>query len=315
MALSSCSCMGPSAGRGRHVTKLVGVVRKISAVAVVGVVVVTYRSRPTIEACLHSLRVASNRHDLRVVVLDNASDDGSAELARSADPAAIVVDRSSNDGYGVASNDGLDRMGPVDWVLLANPDTVWPVGSIDQLVAAAEARPSAGLISPVLVDAAGGVHPIVERDLTLQRVLRGMLRLGPPVRAARPPASGPPVAVDWLHPAAALMPASVAHRTEGFDPRFFLFGEDADLCRRVRLLGHEVVVVPDIRVMHVGGASVDATTDASGAAALRVRAVAMYLEKYEGRRARRVFGAVGALVYGIVGHRAQAAAAWAEARR
>lgn len=308
--------MGPAAGRGRHVPKLVGAVRKIGAVAVVGVVVVTYRSAATIEACLRSLRSASTEHDLEVVVVDNASGDQSPARAREADPAATVIVRGGNDGYGVACNEGLGRLGATaEWVLFANPDTVWPPGSIDELVAAAAATPAAGLVSAVLLNPDGAPQPMVERDLTLARVVRGMVRLGRPVRAEPAPATGSPTAVEWLHTAAALMRVSVARGLGGFDPRFFLFGEDADLCRRVRALGLDVVVVPGVRVTHIGGASVDATTDAAGAAALRVQAVGTYLEKHQGRLARRVFGGLGALVYRIVGHRAQARAAWGEARR
>ena len=273
---------------------------------------VTYRSGPTIEECLRSLRTASKRHELRVVVLDNASGDDTAARARAADPAATVIERASNDGYAAACNEGLERLGEVDWVLFANPDTVWSHDALDDLVAVAAASPGAGILSPMLVDLDGAPQPMIERDLTLGRVLRGMLRLGPPVRPDRPPADGAPVAVEWLHTAAALLPAEVARRTGGFDPRFFLFAEDADLCRRVRALGLEVLVVPAVRVTHAGGASVDASTDAAGAAALRVRAVGTYLEKHEGRLARRVFGAIGAATYGIVGHRAQAKAAWVE---
>ncbi|HVE94976.1 MAG TPA: glycosyltransferase family 2 protein [Acidimicrobiales bacterium] len=282
----------------------------------VGVVIVTYRSAGSIATCLHSLRAASEQHRLQVVVIDNASDDGSSAAARAADEDIVVVDRDANDGYAVGNNAGLALLSDdVEWVLFANPDTTWPDRSVDALVAAAAAHPGAGLVSPVLVGSDGTAQPIVERDLTLRRVVRGMVRLGSRVRPTAPPETGPPVAVEWLHTAAALMPVELARRLGGFDPRFFLFAEDADLCRRVRAAGLDVLVVPEVRVGHAGGASVDASTDAGGAAALRVRAVATYLDKYEGPNARRLFGTLGALVYRVAGHRAQASAAWAEARR
>lgn len=282
----------------------------------VGVVIVTYRSAATIGTCLRSLRAASTRHRLHVIVVDNASDDGSAAEARAADADAVVGVRVANDGYAIANNDGLARLGDdVEWVLFANPDTTWPEGSLDALVAAATAHPGAGLVSPMLVDRDGAAQPIVERDLTLSRVIRGMVRLGRPIRPTVPPTSGPPFTVDWVHTAAALLPIALARRLGGFDPRFFLFAEDADLCRRVRAAGLDVLVVPEVRVVHAGGASVEISTDAGGAAALRVRAVATYLDKYEGANARRLFGALGALVYRVAGHGAQASAAWAEARR
>jgi len=101
----------------------------------------------------------------------------------------------------------------------------------------------------------------------------------------------------------------------GFDERFFLFAEDADFCRRIRATGKRVVIAPEVRVMHAGGASFDVAHTSDETAALRTRALAAYLEKYQGRTARRVFGVVGALVYGLARHRGQAREAWKAAAR
>ncbi|MEY2469786.1 MAG: N-acetylglucosaminyl-diphospho-decaprenol L-rhamnosyltransferase [Actinomycetota bacterium] len=275
--------------------------------ATVGVVVVTYRSTATIESCLRSLRTATTS-PMHVVVVDNASDDDSAARAEVADPNAVVIRHATNEGYARGNNAGLKALpAETDWVLFANPDTVWPAGSVDELVRIAAADPRIGVLSPALTDDGGRLQPIVEDDYTLGRVLRGMVRLGAPFRPRVPNGDS---TVDWIHTAAALVPISVVHETGGFDERFFLFAEDADFCRRVRAVGKRVVVTTDVLVQHVGGASVDASTNADEAAALRTRAVATYLEKHQGRGARRVFGLVGAVVYGAARHRGQAREAW-----
>ncbi|MEY2473449.1 MAG: N-acetylglucosaminyl-diphospho-decaprenol L-rhamnosyltransferase [Actinomycetota bacterium] len=272
----------------------------------VGVVVVTYRSAATVTGCLSSLRTASAA-PIEVVVVDNASDDGSVDAARAADPLAIVVSRPTTDGYGTANNAGVAALDAhTNFVLFANPDTVWPPGSIDALVARLR-DPDIGLVSPALVGDDGQLQPIVEDDLALGPVLRGMTRLGERVRPRPPAGDGP---VDWLHTAAALVPMGVVRALGGFDERFFLFGEDADFCRRVRALGKRVEVATDVRVTHVGGASMDATHDSDALAGMRTRAVATYLEKYNGKLARRAFGAVGTVVYGLGRHHGQARAAW-----
>jgi GT2 family glycosyltransferase len=272
----------------------------------VGVVIVTYRSADTISACLSSLRAAS-AEPIEVVVVDNASPDGSVDAARRADAHAVVIARPTNDGYGAANNIGVAALDPAtQFVLFANPDTVWPPGAIDALVARF-ADTQLGLVSPALVGSAGELQPIVEDDLALGAVLRGMTRLGPPVRP-RPPNGGG--AVDWVHTAAALVPMSIVRAIGGFDERFFLFAEDADFCRRVRALGKRVDIAHDVHVTHIGGASMDASHDADALAGMRTRAVATYLEKYNGKLARRAFGAVGTVVYGLGRHRAQARAAW-----
>lgn len=278
----------------------------------VGVVIVTYRSASTVAACVTSLRPASV-HDLDVVVVDNASDDASAELAAAV--GARVLHNAENVGYGTACNQGVAALGPVEVVVFANPDTVWPAGSIDALVATLDADPTIGLVSPVLVNGAGLPHPMVERDLHLAPVLLSLMRLRPPIRPQVPEfANGTLVDVEWLHTAAAVMPRATADAV-GFDERFFLFAEDADLCRRVRAHGQRVVIAADVRVTHIGGASFEASHDADGSAALRTRALATYLDKYQGAAARRVFGVVGALVYGLGRHRGQAREAWKAATR
>jgi N-acetylglucosaminyl-diphospho-decaprenol L-rhamnosyltransferase len=272
----------------------------------VGVVIVTYRSAEVIGACLSSLHAASAA-PLDVIVVDNASDDGSVDAARAADPGAVIVSQPTNDGYGAANNAGIAALDPhTRHVLFANPDTVWPPGAIDALVARLH-DPNVGLVSPALVDRGGALQPIVEDDLSLGVTLRGMTRLRPPIR---PRAPGADAAVDWVHTAAAMVPIGVVRALGGFDERFFLFAEDADFCRRVRALGKRVEVATDVRVTHIGGASMDATHDADALAGLRTRAVATYLEKYDGKLARRVFGAVGTVVYGLGRHRGQAREAW-----
>lgn len=277
----------------------------------VGVVIVTYRSAPTIDACLLSLRNASSA-PLDVVVVDNASADDSAERAES--HGVTVIRRADNAGYGAANNEGLAAL-DCEIVVLANPDTVWPNGSIDALVGVLDSHRDVGLVSPVLVNEKGLPHPFVERDLRLGAVVRGLTRLGRPIRPTTPAfGDGALVDVDWLHTAAAVLPRATLDAIGGFDERFFLFAEDADLCRRVREHGKRVAVAAHVRVTHIGGASFEASHDRDGTAGLRTRALATYLEKYQGRAARRVFGVIGGLVYGVGGKRAQAREAWRAVR-
>ena len=274
----------------------------------VGVVVVTYRSSATIEGCLRSLRAATATN-AQVVVVDNASDDDSAEVASAL--GATVIRRDTNAGFGAGCNEGVRALDPsTEFVLFANPDTTWPLDQVDALIREAKSDPSVGLISPTLVDENNTTQPIVEDDLALGRVLRGMTRLGAAIRPRVPSEPKELEDVEWLHMAAALVPMSVVHETGGFDERFFMFGEDADFCRRVRGLGRRVVVSPRVFVTHIGGASVDGSHDADQAAGLRTRALALYLEKYQGVAARRVFGLVGAVVYSAARHRGQAREAW-----
>ncbi len=282
--------------------------------ATVGIVLVTYRSAATIAGCLQSLRGAySGRAE--IVVVDNASNDPSAQRAER-NGANRVIRLRENVGYPRGNNEGLGALSQhTEFVVFANPDTAWPAGSIDALLSTFQDS-TVGLVSPVLVGSDGATQAMVERDLSLRRALLGMTRVIKPVRPQPPTVEGDAlIDVDWLHTAAAVLPMSTVRAIGGFDERFFLFAEDADLCRRIRSTGKRVVINPTVRVEHVGGASVDAANNSDEAAALRTRALATYLDKYEGRLARRAFGAVGAVVYGLGRHRGQAREAWKAATR
>ncbi|HZN14714.1 MAG TPA: glycosyltransferase family 2 protein [Acidimicrobiales bacterium] len=267
----------------------------------VTVVVVTYRSAGTIDACLASLTTQAER----LVVVDNASPDDTVTRVRKH---GVEVIERPNDGFAVAANAGLATV-TTDWVLFANPDTEWPVGAVANLIEIASVRPDAGVVSPVLNNPDGSVQPTVEHDLTLGRLLRGLLRIGGAIRPTPPPLDGPPVSVEWVHAAALLMPTDVARAIGGWDERYFLYGEDADLCARVRRAGRTVLVVPSVTVTHVGGASFAQSMTTDDQAALRVDAVGRYLELHQGRWARRLYMAVATVAYAAVGHGAQRRAA------
>ena len=282
--------------------------------ATVGIVVVTYRSAATIAACLQSLRKASATA-VQIVVVDNASNDPSAQRAER-NGANLVIRRRDNGGYGRACNEGVGAFrGNIDVVVFANPDTVWSEGSIDALMARLDDS-AVGLVSPLLLGTDSAPQAMVEDDLSLGRTLRGMTRLSKPVRPRAPVVHGNAlIDVDWLHPAAAVVPMPVVRAIGGFDERFFLFAEDADFCRRIREIGKRVVIDPTVTVEHIGGASFDAAHTADEVAALRTRALATYLDKHQGALARRTFGAVGTVVYGLARHRGQAREAWKAATR
>ncbi len=258
-------------------------------------VIVTYRSAEMIEDCLRSLDGAGTSHSVRAVVVDNASDDGSVDVvARVASEIATpveVVARGTNDGFGVGCNVGLARADG-QWVLFLNPDTKCPPGALDALVATAEAHPRAGIVAPALVGRDGRVQPTLERVYRLGRVVLGLVRIGGANRPYPPPESGPPIEVPWVHAAAILMRVEVARSVHGFDERFFLYAEDMDLCARVRAAGWTVLVVPEVRVAHIGGASAAVAGGEAMVAGRRVHGMTLFLSVHQGRAAALVFAAL-----------------------
>ncbi|WP_414636984.1 glycosyltransferase family 2 protein [Arenimonas sp.] len=219
-----------------------------------GVVVVTYASEATIEACLFRLLAA--RDVARVVVIDNASPDGTAaiveRLARR-DARLALVRNPDNRGFGAACNQGATAISQ-PWVAFVNPDAFVERETLSRLVAHATARPGAGLLGVELVGEDGEVDLASRRaDPSLREQLaslgrRDALYLGhDPAQVVQP--------VDAVSGALMLMPLGLFVRLEGFDEGYRLHAEDLDLCRRVRAAGYEVVVANDLRATHVRGVS------------------------------------------------------------
>lgn len=220
----------------------------------IGVVVVTYASAATIEACLFRLLAA--RDVARIVVIDNASPDDTArrvEHMAARDNRLSLVRNDHNRGFAAACNQGATAISQ-PWVAFVNPDAYVERDTLSNLVAHAGSRPGAGLLGVELVDEEGGVDPASRRsDPSLREQLFGLgrrehLYLGrdPAVTLQQ---------VDAVSGALMLLPLGLYVRLYGMDEGYRLHAEDLDLCRRVREAGYEVIVANDLRVTHVRGVS------------------------------------------------------------
>src|SRR5215470_16738418 len=148
------------------------------------IVIVTYNSTADIDTCLGSLVQHPPSTDHEIVVVDNASTDGTAAAVRSRWREVRVVDAGANVGFARANNLGIQQtFGSL--ILLLNPDTSVPAGSLDTLVAALDARPDAAVVGPRLVDADGRAELSFGRMLSPLAELRqkflqeGSRRLAP----------------------------------------------------------------------------------------------------------------------------------------
>jgi N-acetylglucosaminyl-diphospho-decaprenol L-rhamnosyltransferase len=234
------------------------------SVADVSVVVVSYNAQAHLLRCLASIA------DLpcEVVVVENASTDGSAEAVRERFPNVRLVELERNVGFGAANNMGMD-VADRRYVLLMNPDA-WPVGdAIERLVRFVASHSKTGAVGPRLLNVDG----------TLQRSVRGYptrWRLATEYLFLR-----------WFAPRTKLLNAFYAanfdHRSEraaeflvgavlmlrreavqdvgGFDPEFFMYNEEVDLCYRLRRAGWSVDFYPGAEFIHVGRGSSDAIAD------------------------------------------------------
>lgn len=201
-------------------------------------IVVTYDSARVLPACLTALA----HEGAAVIVVDNASTDGSPEVAESL--GAHAIRNARNEGYGRGNNIGL-RAATSPFVLICNPDAVLEEGALGALLAAARAWPDAALFAP----------RIVEPDGRFFFQFRSLLSpyLPNPSGARRFPEGD--CCAPFLSGAVLLARRDVLLSIGGFDANIFLFFEDDDLCRRVADAGHALVHVHGAVARHQRGGS------------------------------------------------------------
>jgi GT2 family glycosyltransferase len=207
------------------------------------------------------------------VVVDNASTDAASAHLETL-PLTTVIRNAANRGFGAAVNQAAAMAGGA-LVWLLNPDCLVEAGAFDALCRVLDAHPECAIAAPRLLNADGTLQASARGEPTALTGLFGrntwLTKYFPASRVARRnlpavdlvAANVDSAPVDWVMGAAMLLRRSAFHAVGGFDERFFLYWEDADLCRRLRVLGFSVRYVPGARVVHAGGVS--ARTDRAGA--------------------------------------------------
>ncbi len=230
----------------------------------VDVGVVTYGARDLAVKALRRLVDADHGCDVRVLVHDNASPDGTADAIRAEVPEVDLVAGSENLGFGQAMNRVLARS-DAPWFLCLNPDA-WPEpGAVATLVRTALEHPRAACIAPRLERPDGALDfstgPFPSLGVAL-RLAVGYQHFGRR-RAEELLLAGAwhydrPRTVDWAIAACWLLRRDAVEQIGGFDERFFMYAEDLEWCWRAHDRGWEVRFEPAALVRHVGGGSTEA---------------------------------------------------------
>ncbi len=222
----------------------------------VRVVVVTYSPGATLQVFLDSLAAATNR-PYEVVLADNGSTDGVPQRA-AARPEVTLVPTGGNLGYGRAANLGA-RGALAPWLIIANPDIIWRQGSLDTLVDAARRWHRAGAFGPAILTSEGDLYPSARALPSLGRgighALAGWWWPANPWTASYRQERGRPFEgpAGWLSGSCLLVRRTAFEQVGGFDPSYFMYFEDVDLCDRMGRAGWPSVYVPDAVVEHTGG--------------------------------------------------------------
>lgn len=232
------------------------------------VIIVSYNTRDLTLAAIRTLYETTATTRFRTVVYDNDSKDGSAEAIAAAFPpdrypGLSVIASKDNLGFARANN-VVAAEATTEWILLLNPDTECHPGAVDNLMAFARAHPQAGIYGgrTVFPDGRLNIASCWGR-LTLWSVFcasTGLTAAFPRSRLFNPEAM-PDWKRDSVREVDIVVGCLMLVRRElwdalgGFDLRYFMYGEEADLCARARERGHQPMITPDAQIMHIVGAA------------------------------------------------------------
>jgi GT2 family glycosyltransferase len=261
----------------------------------VSLILVSFNTRDVLRESLQSVEREKGDLRLEIFVVDNDSRDGSVEMVEAEFPNVRVIRSVVNLGFGAANNVALE-LAQGRYIVLLNSDAFLCPDSLRLSIEHMDADPAVGL--------AGG--RLVGRDFSLQPsarmfpsilsdflVLTGLAHKFPKSRFfgrfdrtwADPMQ---PAEVDWVPGAFSIIRANALKKVGFFDPEFFLYSEEVDLCRRIKDAGFKILYWPDIVVIHIGGESSRQikTLEMSSAGAQlirwRMRSTLLYYRKHHG---------------------------------
>lgn len=255
----------------------------------VSVIVVSWNVRELLRGCLESIRSTCPDLSLQIIVVDNASADGSAEMVRGEFPDVDLVAGDSNLGFAVANNLGLARARGRH-VFFLNPDTVLRDRALTQLAAFLDRAPGFDMVGPRLVFPDGTVQRVCARRLPtvgmtlfealyLHRVPLFGSRLND--RLISPYDLNDSREVEAISGASMLARRPVVDDLGGFDESFMHTGEDMDLCLRFQQQGSRIFYLADAEVIHFGGQSSSLASVRAGT--MSILSMGYYFRRSRGR--------------------------------
>ena len=255
----------------------------------VSIIIVNWNTCALLRDCLHSVRQQTvARH--QIIVVDNASRDGSAAMVRDEFPDVVLIANPDNQGFAGGNNQGL-CLATGQRVLLLNPDTIVLDGAIDRMLVWLDRNPDVGCVGCQVLEGPGVIQRTCFADPTPARqmiVEFGLMRL-----ARWIPALGRPWYTDWDRRSARdvdvvsgmfmLVPRVVLDRVGPLDDAFFIYAEEADWCRRIRKAGWRCVFAPVAQIIHLDGGSKSTAQIRSKMYVQMQKSHLIYARKHHGR--------------------------------
>ncbi|ANT64905.1 glycosyltransferase family 2 protein [Prosthecochloris sp. CIB 2401] len=261
----------------------------------VSVIIVSFNTRDILKSSIQALRKHSDGIPLEIIVVDNDSRDGSAEMVAEQFPDVVLIANSVNAGFAAANNQAF-AIALHPYLVLLNPDAYIQPGSLAASVRFMERHQQCGIAGGKIVSPEGHLEPSARRFPTpLSKILT---MSGVSNRFADSPllnrhefggfAHDRPMEVDWVPGTYSIIRRKMLDEIGYFDERFFLYYEETDLCLRAKRSGWKVYFIPDAEVIHIGGACSKTVKDksfdagASQVLSFRLRSEWLYYRKNKG---------------------------------
>jgi GT2 family glycosyltransferase len=228
------------------------------------VIILNWNTRNDLNVCLTSIFEQTFRHDIEIIVADNASQDDSREMVRTDFPRAKLVEHITNLGFCAGNNRAIPQ-NPGRYVLFLNADTRVTPCALDSLIEFADSNPTAGIIGPKLLNQDGSLQYSCRRFPNLGAGFfrnTPLGRLFPKNRFTQDYLMtdwdhATVRDVDWVSGAALMIRRETLEQIGGFDEGFYMYCEDVDLCYRANQAGWRVAYFPDSVIYHIIGRSSD----------------------------------------------------------
>jgi GT2 family glycosyltransferase len=230
----------------------------------VSIILVNYNGAEILLDCLNSIQKFIDIPNHEIILVDNASSDGSVELVAAHYPHIRLVKQIENRGFGAGNNVGA-KLATGEFLFLLNTDTVLVSNILPPLIQLMQADPQVGIIGPKLLNLDGSLQISVSPALGI----KGEYEARQMHQAYQNISQQSLIEqkfqeiqeVDIVVGAAFFIRSSLFHALGGFDEKFFMYFEESDLCQRAQYQGYKIIYTPDVHLIHLKGYSIQKTAN------------------------------------------------------
>lgn len=221
----------------------------------VSIAIVSWNASAFLGPCLQSILQDGYNSNIEIIIVDNASEDGSPDLAERDFPGVAVIRNARNVGFAKATNQAI-RLSRGRYVLLLNPDTLLSPSAIPMMVRFLDQHPKAAAVGPLILNSKGEITESYAPFPGLSVALRGVrIITTASYNCVLDSAPSEPKTVDWICGACMMIRREALDQVGLLDEGFFMYWEETDLCWRLWKQGWEVYYLPQAQIIHYGAGS------------------------------------------------------------